>query len=726
MRRWGYGGGGSTGAHHKSMGSYERHAGNDAMSIASFLDSNYTAVEARSMYERVSLEDVRKYEHEAEDQIADFIKRSESQRPAVIRKLPDDVTRVVFLTLAIIGCLRARDLMDIRDRYRELLAPGRGNRQTTSGLYLFASEVRDLFDYSWPSEVFDAMDIQDWSDEDDDDDDDDADGVLDEEGSEPASAAAASIPQQSDALKPTLPPPPPQAEPVRFTEVVVAMGSSETVKARPDGDQRAWQLEMVQEEAQIVVMHLRPERMATDALVRTFVDAASKNWGEKPAMLLFAESQRALVEAINTEAQRDAAGTFKRGVARMSFMRWPEELLRALRRELDLVGEPMPAAAELMTSIGGKPSSMLVTPFGCEKEDWRGHRRKLEEWCKRILTARGRWKGAVEVPPLRPANAVSIARDLGKAKRDVGKLEHQGRTPLGEAFYMITSTLLAWRAGAMTTAAASRAAAQAYVRYLFEGDLSRSYYLDVDLDLLFGSGSAEMDLMQAGLLRLLGAPFQTGVSPLAFDSTKPVSLYEVEQAGARRGWFGAWWAVVHVPSGTDAAQATWMPSEAALNKAIRSSAMLDGAQLSVCPTLTPLERDEASMAQSWVDCELKAASHLTKALVGWILSPHGPFKPQFTSQPSARCSRWGFLVLARAENESAIVKARATWPETAARTADSRMFEQDARRGKTTVPRGVAILGETADLLQPDIEVNERLALMAGKMWDADTRRSCF
>lgn len=93
-----------TEAHEKSMGSYERHAWSDALAMASYLDEEIGADKARKIYEDVREVDLRKYEEDTGALIQDFIKRSESQRPSVLKKLPDERTRVVFQVLAILGC----------------------------------------------------------------------------------------------------------------------------------------------------------------------------------------------------------------------------------------------------------------------------------------------------------------------------------------------------------------------------------------------------------------------------------------------------------------------------------------------------------------------------------------------------------------------------------------------------------------------------------------------
>lgn len=76
---------------------------------------------------------------------------------------------MAFLTLAIIGCMRAKELFELRDAYRHSLVPGSGNRVTTAALYKFGQEARRIHPYTWPSEPILAMGFDDEDDEDDDD-----------------------------------------------------------------------------------------------------------------------------------------------------------------------------------------------------------------------------------------------------------------------------------------------------------------------------------------------------------------------------------------------------------------------------------------------------------------------------------------------------------------------------------------------------------------------------
>jgi hypothetical protein len=162
-------------SHEKDMGSYVLFAWRDAMAIAYLINEEIGALRARTLFESITEESLLKYEQSHQDELADFIQRSESQRPAYLRKYLKNVntenvelTKVGFLVLSLIGCLRAKEVLELRDRFRYVLAPGSGNRMNTAGLYAFAGEIKNIYDYTFPSEPFTAQGIYMFDDDDDD------------------------------------------------------------------------------------------------------------------------------------------------------------------------------------------------------------------------------------------------------------------------------------------------------------------------------------------------------------------------------------------------------------------------------------------------------------------------------------------------------------------------------------------------------------------------------
>lgn len=162
-------------AHEKSMGSYELHAWRDAMEIAQDLinvaeEGGITVADVRRRFEAMDVTVVSEVERKNVELISEYLQKSCSQRPAFLRRITKDVDlqqRCLFLTLCILAAIRARDLIELRDRFRMVLAPGCGNRVTIANVYVFGQEVRGLFQWEWPSEVFEAMCIDDIGDDDD-------------------------------------------------------------------------------------------------------------------------------------------------------------------------------------------------------------------------------------------------------------------------------------------------------------------------------------------------------------------------------------------------------------------------------------------------------------------------------------------------------------------------------------------------------------------------------
>lgn len=165
---YGYGRRKRTEAHEKSMGSYELFAWRDAMSIADLIDEQFGSSRALACYSKVEKTVLIDFEERNKQIIGDFIQKSESQRLPFLNKVAkaaDEETRIIFLVLALIGVLRAKAVLELRDRFRTVLVPGRGNRITTAAVYDFSNDMKDLYSYSWPQEVFEDMDFDDTDDQ---------------------------------------------------------------------------------------------------------------------------------------------------------------------------------------------------------------------------------------------------------------------------------------------------------------------------------------------------------------------------------------------------------------------------------------------------------------------------------------------------------------------------------------------------------------------------------
>jgi hypothetical protein len=155
--------------HEKPMGTYILHAWRDAMAIVDLMQDYFDLPKARTIYMGIETSALVEYEEATYEEISNFIRMTESQRRSFMKKFQkDDRTKVGFLTLAVIGCLRSKAILELRDEYRLALAPGCGNRETTAAVYSFGQRLADeLCSYDWPHEVISAMGEHDLDDEDD-------------------------------------------------------------------------------------------------------------------------------------------------------------------------------------------------------------------------------------------------------------------------------------------------------------------------------------------------------------------------------------------------------------------------------------------------------------------------------------------------------------------------------------------------------------------------------
>ena len=149
--------------HEKSMASYNAFAWDDALSMAELFVLKYNVKNAREQWRLVKQADIISIENSHFRMIGDFIQKTERQRPAHLNAIEKEQPglQIMILILAIIGVVRAARVMDLRDRYRTILVPGRGHRLTTAAVYDFAIGVRNEHSYNWPDEVFDAINYSD-------------------------------------------------------------------------------------------------------------------------------------------------------------------------------------------------------------------------------------------------------------------------------------------------------------------------------------------------------------------------------------------------------------------------------------------------------------------------------------------------------------------------------------------------------------------------------------
>ncbi|WP_321967195.1 hypothetical protein [Burkholderia cepacia] len=143
----------------KSMGSYQLFAWRDAMSLASWLEESYDLRAVRAAFEALNAAERDEFEQRNAEVIEELIRRPESQRPALLRKAGKNIDPAwhgLLILFAVMSQARTREVIELRDNFRDALEPGLGNRVTCAGLYAFQRELLALPRHAWPWEVFDA------------------------------------------------------------------------------------------------------------------------------------------------------------------------------------------------------------------------------------------------------------------------------------------------------------------------------------------------------------------------------------------------------------------------------------------------------------------------------------------------------------------------------------------------------------------------------------------
>jgi hypothetical protein len=162
-----------------SMYRYSEFASQDAIAFAEMLGTEFDLVAVRAAFERMSLEQKVHFEEQNAGIIQEIIRRTEGQRPAYLKRLgktADAVTCGVVIVFAIIGLVRVRALIEMRDRF-ESMHPGSGYRAACAMIYerqdFYLPSMAGLLDYEWPEYVFDQYNGTDsWQDDDCDEEDD--------------------------------------------------------------------------------------------------------------------------------------------------------------------------------------------------------------------------------------------------------------------------------------------------------------------------------------------------------------------------------------------------------------------------------------------------------------------------------------------------------------------------------------------------------------------------
>ncbi|HBO1619970.1 TPA: hypothetical protein L4F62_006535 [Pseudomonas aeruginosa] len=110
--------------HQKSMGSYELYAWRDAMALASWLEEQFDVREVGRAFLKLTIQEKLNFESRNEEFILELIRRTEAQRPAYLRKIgkdATDTTKGLLIVFAVLGQIRVKEMLELRDRFREAL-----------------------------------------------------------------------------------------------------------------------------------------------------------------------------------------------------------------------------------------------------------------------------------------------------------------------------------------------------------------------------------------------------------------------------------------------------------------------------------------------------------------------------------------------------------------------------------------------------------------------------
>ncbi|WP_253475762.1 hypothetical protein [Natronocella acetinitrilica] len=160
------------------MGSYARFAQADLCDLAALLDAHFDVVKVRRLWRRHAARNLAGFEADNSEFVADLLKRTPAQRPALVRRLikqSTPATAAVIIVMAVLACQRAIETIELRDAYAGVLSPGGSNRGTVAGLYRFtramAAIQAEFAEYRWPHDAFQIIGLA--SDKEDEEDEED-------------------------------------------------------------------------------------------------------------------------------------------------------------------------------------------------------------------------------------------------------------------------------------------------------------------------------------------------------------------------------------------------------------------------------------------------------------------------------------------------------------------------------------------------------------------------
>lgn len=514
------------------MSSYAMHAWHDACSIAQFIADTFADLSRiRKIYEACDAAALKALEERHADLIAEFIGKTEGQRPGYFNRISrsaDEKTKVVFLVLCLIGVLRARDLIDARDTYRGALAPGRGNRETLKGLYKFGNEVVALVNYDWPSEPFEALGLYDDAGDDDENDDDD-DAMPDFE--------EAAIVQE---------PTPPEPE-VRYREVVVQHMQSKRYAIAPDGriarkrtdDQDGiWCLVGEDLVDQKVLLASIPNKLDRATAAERCAQLLRYTVPDHVTILV---GNKTLVETCAVDpAIKDRVVLAKTGVGQSAFVRWVDDYLDDLQRELALINEPMPSPDELVRSMAVECGIPVLPAADPIEGDFTERRIRLAQLAVRLCAIRDRdlsdCLSGLEAPRSASCQVDYHPRQLGKERQKLARYAAtQSLTAIGQTLLTVFDALEDWRQNPEDLPRVLDVIGNTIVRFACGKEAGEQRLgLWTALSPGTGRGSTESDVVMRAVFQRLSQPLPALWIGLPFH-------FQAESGRQSSGFYSGYW-----------------------------------------------------------------------------------------------------------------------------------------------------------------------------------------
>lgn len=630
-------------AHLKSMSSYESTAWNDACAIAQFMADYFEndVSRVRELYLKFEKNEIKAFEKKNESFIAEFIGKTEGQRNSYFNKITakaDERTKIIFLTLCLLSIIRVRDVIEIRDRYRDVLAPGRGYRLTNKALYEFEREVVGITTYEWPSDPFDAIDID--------------DGSCDIE------------PEEEEDFFPPEPPPP--AEPPKpeqkYREIVVQHvqskrfacdASGRIVRLSPDHPNGMWRF---------VGEDLREGKVFVGMVGNQKVGAAELRAAGIALLGLVVPDHETILVANKTLegilAEHDEIGKrvflAKAGVGQSAFVQWFDDYVDELLLEISLLGQAAPTVNELLAALPRESGVPVMLEAAAEDGNATQRRIELGKLAVKICEGRGMvlsdYLPSLHSPRLDPFSKVKRSTTLPKELRKLAVMHRDGRlSEFGGTLYEVFSAVDEWQRNPSSIQQGLKTIGDAVVKYVSQlPDNRYDYQTGRAFDEVLGSATPASDLVLAAVYRRLTQPV-----PAAWIEISRPAWHRQLPHQAIPGFFLAYWVEANVGRGRENETLRSLPYHHRISEELKY--LLPDVQLRVDRDFAELRHDQIIDQTKWIQGWASWSSVLTNWLGSVKREDDNRPKKSLLSEAADGPRR--ILIIGRAATEEALQTA---------------------------------------------------------------------